>query len=47
MLTQVSTLPAEVTKAIGTLGDLATRLAPLTQFAETAGAMFGMKPSGN
>ena len=47
VLTQVTTLPAEVTKAIGTLGDLATRLAPLTQFAETAGAMFGIKPSGN
>ena len=47
VLTQVSTLPAEVTKAIGTLGDLANRLAPLTQFAETAGAMFGIKPSGN
>jgi ABC-type transporter Mla subunit MlaD len=40
---QVGTLPADVTKAVSTLGDLAGRLAPLTQFAEMAGGMFGMK----
>lgn len=43
VVAQVGTLPADVTKAVATLGDLAGRLGPLTQFAEMAGGMFGMK----
>lgn len=43
VVSQVGTLPADVTKAVATLGDLAGRLGPLTQFAEMAGGMFGMK----
>jgi len=41
---QVGSLPADVAKAVSTLGDLASRLGPLAQFAETAGGMFGIKP---
>jgi len=43
IMNQVGTLPADVTKAVATLGDLAGRLGPLTQFAELAGGMFGTK----
>ena len=43
VINQIGTLPADVTKAVATLGDLAGRLGPLAQFAEVAGGMFGMK----
>ena len=43
VLSQIGTLPADVTKAVSTLGDLAGRLGPLAQFAEAAGGMFGVK----
>ena len=43
VLNQIGTLPADVTKAVSTLGDLAGRLGPLAQFAEAAGGMFGVK----
>ena len=45
VLNQIGTLPADVTKAVSTLGDLAGRLGPLAQFAEAAGGMFGVKPT--
>lgn len=41
---QIGSLPSDVAKAVGTLGDLASRLGPLAQFAETAGGLFGIKP---
>ena len=44
VLGQIGSLPSDVAKAVGTLGDLASRLGPLAQFAETAGGLFGMKP---
>lgn len=47
VLNQVGSLPTDITKAVGMLGDLAGRLGPLAQFAEAAGGMFGVKPSGN
>jgi ABC-type transporter Mla subunit MlaD len=47
VINQIGTLPADVTKAVSTLGDLAGRLGPLAQFAEVAGGMFGMKPTSN
>ena len=47
VINQIGTLPADVTKAVSTLGDLAGRLGPLAQFAEVAGGMFGMKPTAN
>jgi len=47
VINQIGTLPADVTKAVSTLGDLAGRLGPLAQFAEVAGGMFGMKPTTN
>jgi len=47
VLNQIGTLPADVTKAVSTLGDLAGRLGPLAQFAEAAGGMFGVKPTTN
>ena len=45
MINQIGTLPADVSKAVSTLGDLAGRLGPLAQFAEVAGGMFGTKSS--
>lgn len=42
---QIGSLPGDVAKAVSTLGDLASRLGPLAQFAETAGGLFGIKPS--
>ena len=47
VINQIGTLPADVTKAVSTLGDLAGRLGPLAQFAEVAGGMFGMKPTAS
>lgn len=47
VIAQVGSLPSDVAKAVSTLGDLAGRLSPLTQFAEMAGGMFGMKPNQN
>ena len=47
VLSQIGTLPADVTKAVSTLGDLAGRLGPLAQFAEAAGGMFGVKSTTN
>ena len=47
VIDQVGTLPADITQAVATLGDLAGRLDPLAQFAEVAGGMFGMKPASN
>ena len=47
VLNQVGSLPTDITKAVSMLGDLAGRLGPLAQFAEVAGGMFGVKPSGN
>ncbi len=47
VIAQVGSLPADVAKAVSTLGDLAGRLSPLTQFAEMAGGMFGMKSTPN
>ena len=47
VLNQIGTLPADVTKAVSTLGDLAGRLGPLAQFAEAAGGMFGVKSTTN
>lgn len=44
VLGQIGSLPSDVAKAVGTLGELASRLGPLAQFAETAGGIFGMKP---
>lgn len=40
---QIGSLPSDVAKAVSTLGELATRLGPLAQFAETAGGIFGIK----
>ena len=45
VINQIGTLPADVSKAVSTLGDLAGRLGPLAQFAEVAGGMFGSKSS--
>lgn len=45
VVAQIGSLPTDVTKAVATLGDLAGRLGPLTQFAEMAGGMFGIKPN--
>jgi ABC-type transporter Mla subunit MlaD len=45
VINQIGTLPADVSKAVSTLGDLAGRLGPLAQFAEVAGGMFGTKSS--
>lgn len=39
----IGTLPADVARAVGTLGDLASRLGPLAAFAETAGGLFGVR----
>jgi hypothetical protein len=47
VIDQVGTLPADISQAVATLGDLAGRLGPLAQFAEVAGGMFGMKPASN
>lgn len=47
VINQIGTLPADVTKAVATLGDLAGRLGPLAQFAEVAGGMFGMKSTNS
>lgn len=44
VLSQIGSLPSDVAKAVSTLGDLASRLGPLAQFAETAGGIFGIKP---
>lgn len=43
VVNQIGSLPSDVARAVGTLGELATRLGPLAQFAETAGGLFGMK----
>jgi methyl-accepting chemotaxis protein len=43
VLGQIGSLPSDVAKAVTTLGDLASRLGPLAQFAETAGGLFGIK----
>lgn len=43
----IGSLPADVAKAVGTLGDLATRLSPLAAFAETAGGLFGSRSSSS
>lgn len=43
VLGQVGSLPSDIAKAVGTLGELASRLGPLAQFAETAGGIFGIK----
>jgi ABC-type transporter Mla subunit MlaD len=45
VLGQVGSLPSDVAKAVSTLGELASRLGPLAQFAESAGGLFGIKPS--
>ncbi|MCX6542519.1 MAG: hypothetical protein NTX77_13100 [Actinobacteria bacterium] len=37
-------LPREIAGFVETLGDLATRLQPLTQMAESAGSLFGLRP---
>ena len=47
VINQIGTLPADVSKAVSTLGDLAGRLGPLAQFAEVAGGMFGTKSSNS
>lgn len=48
VVSQVGSLPSDVAKAVGILGDLAGRLGPLAQFAESAGGLFGMRgSSGN
>ncbi|MFM7756057.1 MAG: hypothetical protein ACKO84_04795 [Actinomycetota bacterium] len=44
---QVGSLPADVAKAVGILGDLVGRLGPLAQFAESAGGLFGLRGSSN
>ncbi len=36
-------LPREIAGFVDTLGDLATRLQPLTQMAESAGSLFGLR----
>lgn len=43
VLGQIGSLPSDVAKAVSTLGELASRLGPLAQFAETAGGIFGIK----
>ena len=40
----LTTLPGDLTQFMETLSDLARRLAPLGQIAESAGSMFGLKP---
>lgn len=47
VINQVGSLPADVAKAVGILGDLAGRLGPLAQFAESAGGLFGMRGSSS
>lgn len=37
-------LPREIASFIETIGDLAMRLQPLTQIAESAGSLFGLRP---
>jgi hypothetical protein len=37
-------LPREIAGFIDTIGDLALRMQPLTQMAETAGSLFGLRP---
>ena len=37
-------LPREIAGFVETLGDLAARLQPLTQMAESAGSLFGLRP---
>lgn len=43
VINQIGSLPSDVAKAVSTLGELASRLGPLAQFAETAGGLFGIK----
>lgn len=43
VINQIGSLPSDVAKAVSTLGDLASRLGPLAQFAESAGGLFGLK----
>lgn len=45
VVNQIGSLPSDVAKAVSTLGDLASRLGPLAQFAESAGGLFGIKPN--
>lgn len=45
VVNQVGSLPSDVAKAVGILGDLAGRLGPLAQFAESAGGLFGIRGS--
>ena len=45
VVNQVGSLPSDVAKAVGILGDLAGRLGPLAQFAESAGGLFGLRGS--
>lgn len=40
-------LPSEISSVADSLGDLVRRLQPLTQVAETAGSMFGLRSLGN
>jgi methyl-accepting chemotaxis protein len=48
VVNQVGSLPSDVAKAVGILGELAGRLGPLAQFAESAGGLFGLRgSSGN
>ena len=44
VVAQVGSLPSDVARAVGTLSDLASKLNPLAQFAETAGGIFGIRP---
>lgn len=43
VVAQVGSLPSDVARAVGTLSDLASKLNPLAQFAETAGGIFGVR----
>jgi len=44
VVAQVGSLPSDVARAVGTLSELASKLNPLAQFAETAGGIFGIRP---
>ena len=41
------TLPSDLSEFVGVLSDLAQRLQPLGQMAESAGSLFGLRPFGS
>jgi ABC-type transporter Mla subunit MlaD len=46
MVEQMSALPKDLNEFIAVIGDVARRLQPLGQLAESAGGLFGLRPLG-